>query len=248
MPRSRRSSSGPGRSPAMRTPSTTVSTGRSLGWISLKKPSLPIGSLSVPTSSSFATRDHARHEHHEVDRDGQLLATGQEVARGDDQAAVAARRDGGRARRPGTGGRPSRPCATRCRASRTCRTSACPGRDGTAGPSGRGSTPGSRRARLPCSRTSSSTRWPRCRRPAGGCPRSRRRPRSGPAARGRSAGPTSAVEQLLVLGQREHALDAVAELPDLRLVGVETGGDDDRAHEDLDRLRRPARRPVMSTT
>ena len=44
---------GPWQAPAMSTPSTTVSTGRSLGWISLKNPSDPAGSLRTPASSSF---------------------------------------------------------------------------------------------------------------------------------------------------------------------------------------------------
>ncbi len=53
--------------------------------------------------------------------------------------------------------------------------------------------------------------------------------------------PRRAVEQLLELGQREDPVDAVAQLADLRLVGVEAGGHHDRADEDLDGARaRPA--------
>src|SRR5664279_6630288 len=44
---------GPWQAPAISTPPTTVSTGRSFGWISLKKPSEPSGSLRTPISSSF---------------------------------------------------------------------------------------------------------------------------------------------------------------------------------------------------
>ena len=40
--------------PPVSTPSTTVSTGRSFGWISLKNPSLPMGSFKVPISASFS--------------------------------------------------------------------------------------------------------------------------------------------------------------------------------------------------
>ena len=43
------------------------------------------------------------------------------------------------------------------------------------------------------------------------------------------------VDQLLELGQRDDAVDAVAELADRRLVGVEAGRDDDRTDRDLDR-------------
>ena len=71
---------GPWQAPAMNTPSTTVSTGRSFGWISLKNPSLPTGSLRTPISSSFSARDHAGDQDDEVGRDGQLLAAGQQVA------------------------------------------------------------------------------------------------------------------------------------------------------------------------
>ena len=64
---------GPWQAPAMKTPSTTVSTGRSLGWISLKKPSLPSGQLEDADELLVRPRDHAGHEDDEVDRDRQLL-------------------------------------------------------------------------------------------------------------------------------------------------------------------------------
>ena len=70
----------------MNTPSTTVSTGRSLGWISLKKPSLPTGSLSVLIRSSLALGYHPGGEHHQVGGDGDLRAGRQLVARGHQQS------------------------------------------------------------------------------------------------------------------------------------------------------------------
>ncbi len=158
------------------------------------------GQLERPDQLLVLPGDHARDEDQEVGRDGQLLAARQEVADGDDQAGRPCPPPPRAARRPGTGGRRSRPCATRCRASRTCRTSACRGRGGTGGPSRRGATPGSRRGRRPCSSSGSSTRWPRSRPPAGGCPRSRRRRCCGRVARRYVSGPVAPSSSSLYSG------------------------------------------------
>ncbi len=78
---------GPWQAPAMKTPSTTVSTGRSLGWISLKKPSLSDRQLEDADELLVLARDHAGDEDDEVGRDRQLLPAGQEVPDGHRRAA-----------------------------------------------------------------------------------------------------------------------------------------------------------------
>ena len=149
---------GPWQAPAMYTPSTTVSTGRSLGWISLKNPSRPSGQLEDADQLLVLARDHAGDEHHEVGRDGQLLAAGEEVADRDDQAARTRRGPRPAARHRRTSGRRSRACATPCTSARTCRRSACRGTGGTGGPARRATPAGPMRRPSPRSSSASSTR------------------------------------------------------------------------------------------
>ena len=71
---------GPWQAPAMKTPSTTVSTGRSFGWISLKKPSRPTGSFKACDQLLVRARHHTGDEDEEVDRDRDLFTGGEQVA------------------------------------------------------------------------------------------------------------------------------------------------------------------------